>query len=60
MFKGFYFGLALSIVLATGCFAQPPGDDPPDPRVPISGIEWLLVGGGILGARKIYNNLKKR
>ena len=63
-YKSFYIGFALSIVLATGCFAQvdppPPGGDPPDPRVPISGIEWLLIGGGIMGARKIYKNIKKK
>jgi hypothetical protein len=60
--RAFYIGFALSTFLAVGCFAQvdPPGGDPPDPRVPISGIEWLLVGGGIMGARKIYLNIKKK
>ena len=38
--------------------AQPgdPGGDPD--RVPISGIEWLLIGGGIFGARKIYQKYR--
>lgn len=30
-----------------------------DMDVPISGIEWLLVAGGIFGLRKIYNRTKK-
>jgi hypothetical protein len=40
-------------------FAQPgdPGGDP-DARVPISGIEWLLIGGGIFGARKIFQKYR--
>lgn len=40
---------------------------PPDPNgggkpgtVPISGIEWLLLGGGILGLRKTYLAFKSR
>ena len=38
-------------------FAQP-GDPGGDPDVPITGIEWLLVGGGIFGARKMYKRFK--
>ena len=30
-----------------------------DPGVPISGIEWLLAAGGVLGARKILQRLRK-
>ena len=30
-----------------------------DPGVPISGIEWLLAAGGILGARKVLQRFKK-
>lgn len=40
--------------------SQPGDPGGGDPDVPISGIEWLLLGGGILGARKIYHNIKKR
>lgn len=39
-------------------FAQP-GDGGGDPDVPISGLEWLLLSGGILGVRKMYRNFKK-
>ena len=35
------------------------GDPGGDPGVPISGIEWLLAAGGALGAKKIYQKLKK-
>lgn len=27
---------------------------------PITGIEWLLVAGGILGARKVHKNFRSR
>lgn len=40
-------------------FSQP-GDPGGDPDVPISGIEWLLVAGGIFGVRRIYSRLKNR
>jgi hypothetical protein len=57
---------ALLFFLSCGLsFGQP--DPPPPPggggnpgNVPITGIEWLLLGGGILGARKAYVNFKKR
>lgn len=36
-------------------YAQP-NDDPPDnPPVPLSGIGYLLVLGGALGIKKIYD-----
>lgn len=35
------------------------GDPGGDPGVPISGIEWLLAAGGILGAKKLYAKFKK-
>lgn len=44
--------------LSTTALSQP-GDPGGDPDVPISGIEWLLVAGGMLGARKIYKRFKK-
>lgn len=42
-------------------FGQPddPGGTPPQP-VPISGLEWLLVGGGALGASRLYKTFKGR
>jgi hypothetical protein len=30
-----------------------------DPGVPLSGIEWLLAAGGILGAKKVLQRFKK-
>jgi hypothetical protein len=39
-------------------FGQP-GDPGTDPDVPISGIEWLLLGGGLLGVRKIFKRIQK-
>lgn len=44
------------------CYSQvvddPGGGTDPD-AVPISGIEWLLVTGGILGVRSIYKRFKR-
>jgi hypothetical protein len=38
-------------------FAQPgdPGGDPDNP-VPLTGIEFLLAGGAVIGARRILNH----
>lgn len=52
------------LLLITGCFAfaqpgDPNGGNPPG-TVPISGIEWLVIGGGILGASRIYKSFKKK
>lgn len=49
--------LIMSIMLM-GCFcsfAQPtdPEISDPDNAVPITGLEWLLIGGGVLGLKKI-------
>ena len=30
------------------------------PGVPITGLEWLLLGGGLWGAKKIYDLRKKK
>jgi hypothetical protein len=51
--------IGLSIQAAN---AQPSGGGPGGGATPapISGIEWLLLGGGILGARKAYANFKNR
>ena len=36
-----------------------PGGEPCDPDVPITGIEWLLITGGLFGARKIYRRFRR-
>lgn len=36
------------------------GDPGGDPGVPLTGIEWLLAAGGLLGAKKIYQKLKRQ
>lgn len=57
----YFLAFCLFLVLLTGfsqmAFAQP-GDPGGNPDVPITGIEWLLVGGGIFGARKMYRRIK--
>jgi hypothetical protein len=53
--------LFLSLLFSSALFAQigdPNGGD--KPGAPISGIEWLLLGGGIFGARKAYANFRNR
>ncbi|CAN5509215.1 hypothetical protein BH10BAC4_BH10BAC4_17680 [soil metagenome] len=37
-----------------------PGDPGGDPDVPITGIEFLLGGGLLLGVRKIISNFKSK
>lgn len=61
----FIFSLALFLVFAAiqPASAQPPGDPCPggppcDPDVPITGIEWLLVAGGLFGVRMVKRKLK--
>lgn len=42
--------------------AQPGGGGSPGgggPPVPISGIEWILGAGALLGAKKLYRNRKR-
>lgn len=50
------FGLGLTVT----AFGQPgsPGGDPD--AVPITGIEWLLIGGGLFGARSVYRKLRNK
>ena len=36
------------------------GDPGEDPGVPLTGIEWLLAAGGILGAKRLYQKFKKQ
>jgi hypothetical protein len=59
--KTLVFCLAIIIGAATSTFAQPgdPGGGG-DPDVPISGIEILLGLGGLYGARKVYQQNKKK
>ena len=38
----------------------PPGDPITDPDVPISGVEILLLAGGIFGAKKYLDHKKDR
>ena len=38
----------------------PTGNCDADNPAPITGIEWLLVAGGILGARKVHKNFRSR
>lgn len=61
--KGLVFSLVLMLfsclyldLWAQGNIPPPPPQNPPPP-VPITGIEYLLVGGGIYG---IYRFSKKR
>ena len=38
-----------------------PGGEPCDPEnVPITGIEWLLLGGGVFGMRMIRRKFKNQ
>ena len=59
----YFMAFCLFLLLIGGipeiAFAQP-GDPGGDPDIPITGIEWLLLGGGILGARKAYVNFRKQ
>lgn len=51
------------LLLAFVSEAQPGPNIPPDPpsaAVPISGLEWLLLSGGILGAQRIFKRFKDR
>jgi hypothetical protein len=52
----------LLITVAFTVSAQPGAGDPGTKpgTVPISGIEWLLLGGATLGARKLYKFRKNR
>lgn len=40
--------------------AQPGGNPGGDPdKVPLTGIEWLLLAGGALGASRIYKKFRE-
>jgi hypothetical protein len=53
--------VVLFVFFAGGlCYGQP---DPPGGGgnpTPISGIEWLLLAGGVLGGKKIIQGLKSK
>jgi hypothetical protein len=64
MFKIRSLLLSILILMSLTQLSAQPGTGPTGGgapgSAPISGIEWLLLGGGILGARKVYANFKNR
>jgi hypothetical protein len=53
------------LVSSATCLAQPNPPGPPNGggkpgSVPISGIEWLLLAGGLLGGKKAIQRLKSK
>ena len=57
----FYLRFAVFVILlgsVTPLLGQPV--NPPDPDVPISGIEILIALGGLLGIKKISDLRKKK
>lgn len=64
MTRIFWFSIRVSLLLIlfqfnSAVYAQP-GDPGEDPDIPITGVEWLLLGGGLWGAKKIYDMKKKK
>ena len=60
--RGILFKLYATLGMVLLCifsFAQP-GDPGNNPEVPLGGIEWLLLGGAAYGAKKAYDNYRKR
>jgi hypothetical protein len=68
----FFFCITIAVLIVVGisypAFSQIPpggggnpcpGGEPCDPEVPIAGIEWLIIAGGMLGFRKIYRKFQK-
>jgi hypothetical protein len=54
----FLVGLMLASLDLT---AQPESGGPPPPNpVPITGVELLLAAGGLLGAKKLWDQRKER
>lgn len=57
--------ITVAILVGQPAFAQPGGGGNPcpfppcNPDVPISGIEILLVAGGVLGVKRILGLVKK-
>jgi len=52
--------LILVILLIPLCGICQPGDPGGDPDVPITGIEFLMGGGALLGIRRIMTHLKSK
>lgn len=52
----------LFFLCALAASAQPGGGGDPGhgKPVPLSGIEWLLAGGALLGARRLVRSWKKQ
>ncbi len=54
------YRLILVILIFLPCISwAQPGDPGPKPGVPITGLEWLLLVGGLWGAKKVYDLRKK-
>ena len=51
--------LLFLLSLSVTSYAQPGGGGDPGENVPITGIEILLIGGGLFGVRKLLNRDKK-
>ncbi len=54
------FGLVLLCAVVPLSSVAQPGNPAGDPDVPITGIEFLLGMGGILGAKKIRDSIRKK
>ncbi len=50
--------LALALLCMPLLVSAQPGDPGGDPDVPITGIEWLIGGGALLGARNLWARFK--
>ncbi len=63
MLKAF-FRFSFLVILLVACLSvngQVPPQDPPDPQdIPVTGFEWLLLGGAAVGAKKIYDARRKQ
>ena len=59
----FVFSIAVFLFLALHvAMAQPGGGGPGgggDPDVPITGLEYLLIAGGILGAKRLIKSRRE-
>ena len=51
--------ILLALLMPVFCLAQP-GDPGGNPDVPITGIEYLIGGGALLGARALLKRMKQK